>query len=216
MYLNKNNKVEFSLTKNLINYFKESYYLLIDEGHNYFEDDLLFIGGDNDISQHNNNFDISFKGDWIYLNDEILYCEYLERSDSYTIFYSPISVNGEMEELIFTFNTINKKADLIGYIDLDVISSRINLFNEGDIITPLYGSAIDDYYLIVDDLTYTENNFNLSVKQLKNWIYKYYLVLEDVFENFYIGGEVTVLLNNGDYKITNIDTTNIGMLEGIL
>lgn len=168
MYLNKNNKVEFSLTKNLINYCKESYYLLIDEGHNYFEDDLLFIGGDNDISQYNNNFEISFKGDWIYLNDEILYCEYLERSDSYTIFYSPISVNGEMEELIFTFNTINEKDDLIGYIDLDVISSRINLFNEGDIITPLYGSAIDDYYLIVDDLTYTENNFNLSVKQLKN------------------------------------------------
>lgn len=215
MYLNKNNKVEFSLTKDSINYFKESYYLLIDEGHNYFEDDLLFIGGDNDFSQYNNNFEINFKGDWIYLNDEILYCEYLERSDSYTIFYSPILVNGKMEELIFTFNTINKKADLIGYIDLDVISSRINLFNKGDIITPLYGSAINDYYLIGDDLTYNENNFTLSVKQLKNGVYKYYLVLEDVFENFYIGGEVTISLNNDNYKITNIDTTNIGMLEGI-
>ena len=44
---------------------------------------------------------------------------------------------------------------------------------------------------------------------------KYYLVLEDVFENFYIGGEVTISLNNGDYKITNIDTTNIGMLTDI-
>lgn len=77
-------------------------------------------------------------------------------------------------------------------------------------------SAINDYYLIGDDLTYAENNFTLSVKQLKNGIYKYYLVLEDVFENFYIGGEVTISLNNGEHKIINIDTTNIGMLEGIL
>ena len=51
--------------------------------------------------------------------------------------------------------------------------------------------------------------FSLSVGD------KYYLVLEDVFENFYIGGEVTISLNNGDYKITNIDTTNIGMLTDI-
>ena len=51
--------------------------------------------------------------------------------------------------------------------------------------------------------------FSLSVGD------KYCLVLEDVFENFYIGGEVTISLNNGDYKITNIDTTNIGMLTDI-
>lgn len=204
-------KANFIISDSSSDYLKETYYYLLDTGNNYF-DDYMYIGADNDFSRIGNLFTVNFNGNWIFLGDQILHCEYLERSDNYTIFYSPILVNGVMNELIFTYNNHTKVGNLVGYIDLNDEVSRINEFEDEDIITPLYVDALSDAYLLGNDFVYKKDETTLQVKTLNDGIYSYYILLEDIFSNFYIAGEVFIEINSGKAEIIDIDNSLYGML----
>lgn len=45
-----------------------------------------------------------------------------------------------------------------------------------------------------------------------NWTFSYYILLEDIFSNFYIAGEVFMEINSGKAEIMDIDNSLYGML----
>ena len=46
----------------------------------------------------------------------------------------------------------------------------------------------------------------------RNWTFSYYILLEDIFSNFYIAGEVFMEINSGKAEIMDIDNSLYGML----
>lgn len=193
------------------------YYCLLDISNTYSNLDYFFIGIDNDITQYDNLFNINFKGNWVFLNDLILYCSYLEKDyiRNKTTFYCPILINSLPRLLLFEYDNVTKISNIIGYCDMDDYSSRIFQFNENDLIYPLYQDLYDEhlYYSEESFLYFNNETTKVTVKRMENGKYQYVVVLNDIYLNYYTVGTVTLNIENNSISYLDIDTTNSGIVN---
>lgn len=109
------------------------------------EDDFMwFLGSDNDIyyDWENGIFEDNFRGVWISLNGMPLLTEIAFAGDEYTLYSSPIKLNGEDYILQFVYDYSAASYEIIGAtkeIDENGMGSKdLRLLQEGDEITILW------------------------------------------------------------------------------
>lgn len=208
------NTVSFIIEESSKDYFYEAYYCLVDWDNNYDDRKGFFFGGDDDIKRHNNLFTINFNGNWIYLNDQVLYCQFAEQNNDITSFYCPVLIDDDNYLLVFDYDEHTKHGEIRGYMDIDWKSSRLHEIKYGETITPLYVNIYDEInnYFEGDPIIYDEYT-TLNVKPIKDGQYIYYILLSDIYGNGYYGGQVLLNKTQKGIEYLDVDLSNVGMIK---
>ena len=107
----ENNKFSFLLTPESLNYVRSvEYYLYC------IADDGIAegLGYDNDATINGNEVTILFEGNWVELGGVALCCEPKEKNGQVTIFQSFVAINDEVANLLFSFDAVTGKTNIIG------------------------------------------------------------------------------------------------------
>lgn len=166
------------------------------------------LGNDNDISQFSSMFTVDFSGRWVFLNDEVLNCDVFEEKENYTLFSSPVKVNGAEGSLIFSYSKAAKQILIEGYIESTDIRSRIQPLEEGSEVTLLYNRQ--EYY---NDRSFYEGKtviWNedcfLSVQSLPQGYYQYRAKIRDIYGNEFPSATAVIEYDGNAAKIVTITT----------
>ena len=188
-------------------------YELSDDGN-----DLIELGYSTDINAEVKD-DIyvtvsdDFDGYWFSLPDgQNLAVYVLTQGDDYNVFSSPISLNGEATNLIFTYDYTKGKITIEGTwdgIDDNGMASRdYKELKAGDKIKPLY----DAYSVDTDELTTYEGteyiykaDTTISYGLMLDGDYYYCFIIYDVYGDYYQTDYVSFNIENGEpyYYVQN-------------
>lgn len=167
---------------------------------------LYCVGTDNDISLSDGIYTVDFDGRWVYLNDMLLHCNVYEEEDTYTVFSSRVSVNGESASLLFTYSGSTKQIAVDGYILSSDTSSRVYELKPGTKVSILYKDTLSD-----DDAPYYEEgaviwgeDTILRVRNLDIGRYQYIPYVVDIYGNVFYANTATVYFDGTKSVIEDI------------
>ena len=105
---------------------------------------LYLVGTDNDIIYKDSIYTVDFQGNWVFINDMLLHTNVYEEKDTYTTFSSPVKVNGERCNLLFTYFKPTKTIHVEGYVIEGDLTSRVHDLANGTEITVFYEDTIGE------------------------------------------------------------------------
>lgn len=147
------------------------------------ENDAYYqMGTDNDFSQHGSTFSVNFTGRWVYFGGYALSCQIMTEKNNYTVYRSPVLINGSDAELIFTYNSSTRKAKLNGYVLTGDVTGRIMTLAENDEVTVLFKEMESETPAEYAKFTYS-SECTLEIKTLPDGIYVFQAVITDIFGN---------------------------------
>ena len=162
------------------------------------------LGFDNDIHKTDNGeYSISFSGQWVALNGNILCCEPIDTVGDITVFTSPVKLNAVEGDLRFTFNAKTRSFSLQGFVPLEdeQAQGRLESVNPGDEITILnerFVSAGNSETEYTDAATITvDDTLTLHTATLPDGSYQIYGIATDLYGNDYITRSFIVSLEGG-------------------
>lgn len=202
---NDGEKLSFTLSENSKKYIRSIGYELHAYSNSLGTNKLYCIGTDNDILFDNGVYTIDFTGNWVFIDDKLLHCNVYEETNSYTIFYALVKVNGELGRLLFTYFKSSQMINIDGYtLDGDV-TSRVNNIAEGTKITIIYDDFEENNSNYIEETTITwTNDTKLSIKKLEEGYYQYIPYVIDIYGTIYNGRTATVYFDGEKVTIINI------------
>ena len=136
----------------------------------------------------------------------LLHCNVYEEEDTYTVFSSRVSVNGESASLLFTYFGSTKQIAVDGYILSSDTSSRIYELKPGTKVSILYKDTLSD-----DDAPYYEEgaviwgeDTILRVRNLDIGRYQYIPYVVDIYGNVFYANTATVYFDGTKSVIEDI------------
>ena len=198
--------LSFTLSKQSISYVQSVGYELHSYAGSEQTGKLYSVGTDNDISLSDGIYTVDFNGRWVYLNEMLLHCNVYEEEDTYTVFSSRVSVNGESASLLFTYFGSTKQIAVDGYILSSDTSSRIYELKPGTKVSILYKDTLSD-----DDAPYYEEgaviwgeDTILRVRNLDIGRYQYIPYVVDIYGNVFYANTATVYFDGTKSVIEDI------------
>ena len=147
------------------------------------ENDAYYqMGTDNDFSQHGSTFSVNFTGRWVFFGGYALSCRIMTEKNGFTVFRSPVRINGADAELIFTYNSSTRKAKLNGYVLTGDVTGRILTLAENDEVVVLFKETDSDVMAEYAKFTYS-SECTLEIGTLPDGIYVFQAVITDIFGN---------------------------------
>lgn len=203
----KNGHAAFLLSPDSLSYINSVYYELCSV--DTVEDWYYCYGEDSDIECSDNEYEIMFEGQWVFLNDKLIHTTIIEDNDVYTAFSSPVMINGEYGSLLFDYNKKTHKIIIEGYTIIEDIESRICELEENMEISILYKKHYEDEqenYVVEDTITWNKNT-NIWVKNIPKGRYQIVVKVIDVFGKTHYGSSILIEF---DGNRTNIIDFGIG------
>lgn len=170
------------------------------------ENDAYYqMGTDNDFLQNGSTFSVNFTGRWVYFGGYALNCQIMTEKNNYTVYRSPVLINGENAELIFTYNSSTRKAKLNGYVFTGDVTGRILTLAENDEVTVLFKEMFSDTPAEYAKFTYTAD-CALEIRTLPDGIYVFQAVITDIFGNEHYTNIAVSEITGGKSEIDGIIT----------
>lgn len=164
---------------------------------------LYCIGTDNDVLQSGSRFLARFTGKWVYLDGILLHCAVLAQDGGLTVFYSPITVNGEFSYLLFRYSQAEGAA-IEGVLDGDGSTARIRPLAEGDEIAVLYDTEQGEGTQFFEEgsIVYDAQT-KLTVQTLPAGEYQIVPIVTDIYGNVFHA--YTAAISFDGNTVTNIE-----------
>lgn len=170
------------------------------------ENDAYYqMGTDNDFSQHGSTFSVNFTGRWVYFGGYALNCRIMTEKNGFTVFRSPVRINGADAELIFTYNSSTRKAKLNGYVLTGDVTGRILTLAENDEVVVLFREMESDTPAEYAKFTYTAD-CALEIKTLPDGYYIFQGIVTDIFGNTHHTNIAVTKITGGKSEIDGIIT----------
>ena len=170
------------------------------------ENDAYYqMGTDNDFSQHGSTFSVNFTGRWVFFGGYALSCQIMTEKNNYTVYRSPVRINGENAELIFTYNSSTRKAKLNGYVLTGDVTGRIMTLAENDEVTVLFKEMFSETLAEYAKFIYN-SDCALEIKTLPDGIYVFQAVITDIFGNEHYTNIAVSEITGGKSEIDGIIT----------
>lgn len=164
---------------------------------------LYCIGTDNDVLLSGSRFLTRFTGKWVYLDGILLHCDVLARSGDLTVFYSPVTVNGEFSYLLFRYSQAEGAA-IEGVLDGDGSTARIRPLAEGDEIAVLYDAEQGEGERVFEEgSTVYGAQTKLTVQALPAGEYQIVPIVTDIYGNVF--NAYTAAISFDGASVTNIE-----------
>ena len=163
---------------------------------------LYCIGTDNDVLLSGSRFLARFTGKWVYLDGILLHCDVLARSGDLTVFYSPVTVNGEFSYLLFRYSQAEGAA-IEGVLDGDGSTARIRPLAEGDEIAVLYDAQQGEGEVFEEGSTVYGAQTKLTVRTLPAGEYQIVPIVTDIYGNVF--NAYTAAISFDGASVTNIE-----------
>ena len=168
------------------------------------ENDAYYqMGTDNDFSQHGSTFSVNFTGRWVYFGGYALSCQIMTEKNNYTVYRSPVRINGSDAELIFTYNSSTRKAKLNGYVFTGDVTGRIMTLAENDEVTVLFKEIFSDTPAEYAKFTYTAD-CALEIKTLPDGYYIFQAIITDIFGNAHYTNIAVTKITDGKSEIEEV------------
>lgn len=170
------------------------------------ENDAYYqMGTDNDFSQHGSTFSVNFTGRWVFFGGYPLSCRIMTEKNNFTVYRSPVRINGADAELIFTYNSSTRKAKLNGYVLTGDITGRILTLAENDEVVVLFREMESDTPAEYAKFTYTAD-CALEIKTLPDGYYIFQGIVTDIFGNTHHTNIAVTKITGGKSEIDGIIT----------
>ena len=168
------------------------------------ENDAYYqMGTDNDFSQHGSTFSVNFTGRWVYFGGYALNCQIMTEKNNYTVYRSPVRINGADAELIFTYNSSTRKAKLNGYVLTGDVTGRIMTLAENDEVTVLFKEMFSETLAEYAKFIYN-SDCALEIKTLPDGIYVFQAVITDIFGNEHYTNIAVSEITDGKSEIEGV------------
>lgn len=161
------------------------------------------MGTDNDFLQNGSTFSVNFTGRWVFFGGYALSCQIMTEKNGFTVFRSPVRINGADAELIFTYNSSTRKAKLNGYVLTGDVTGRIMTLAENDEVTVLFKEMFSDTPAEYAKFTYTAD-CALEIKTLPDGIYVFQAVITDIFGNEHYTNIAVSEITDGKSEIEEV------------
>ena len=190
--LDAEGRYTFTLTQDAIDNassVQASVYMLTED-----QNDAISLGLSSDIAMDWNTgkFTDNFDGYWFSLPDgQNLAVYIMTEGDGYDVYSSPVQVNGEATNLVFTHDYINNTIIIDGIwdgIEASGMAGRVDRgLQNGDRIVPLYDSydtsTLEDGYFTGIEYLYTDDA-QLDFGLLPDGQYIYGFVIDDIYGDY--------------------------------
>ena len=171
-------------------------------------EDLIDLGISTDIYMDwsTGTFADNFDGNWFSLpNGEMLAVYMISEGDGFDVYSSPVEINGEETNLIFTHDYVNDIVTIDGIwdgVDENGMSARATKkLRTGDTITPLYDAinvdTMEDVTYYDDPYTYEEGD-TILFECLMDGEYLYGFYIDDIYGDYYETDYVNFTMECGE------------------
>ena len=161
------------------------------------------MGIDNDIKQSGDTFTINFSGRWVYFGGYALNCEIMSKKNDFTVFCSPVKINGAEAKLIFTYNGASRTVKLNGYVFCDDVTGRIMTHAENDEVAVLFYDMDSDNPAEYGSFVYTAD-CTVEIRQLPDYYYVYQGIITDIYGNEHYTDIAVMKITDGNTEIEEI------------
>ena len=170
------------------------------------ENDAYYqMGTDNDFLQHGSTFSVNFTGRWVFFGGYALSCRIMTEKNNFTVYRSPVRINGADAELIFTYNSSTRRAKLNGYVFTGDVTGRIMTLAENDEVTVLFQEMGSDTPAEYAKFIYN-SDCTLEIRTLPDGIYVFQAVITDIFGNEHYTNIAVSEITGGKSEIDGIIT----------
>ena len=168
------------------------------------ENDAYYqMGTDNDFQQNGSTFSVNFTGRWVFFGGYALSCRIMTEKNGFTVFRSPVRINGADAELIFTYNSSTRKAKLNGYVLTGDLTGRIMTLAENDEVTVLFKEMFSETPAEYAKFIYN-SDCALEIKTLPDGIYVFQAVITDIFGNEHYTNIAVSEITDGKSEIEEV------------
>jgi hypothetical protein len=163
------------------------------------KEEVYLLGNDNDYVIENNKVTISFEGRWVEFGGKLLCCTILDNYGDLTIYQAPIMVNDDDAILLFSYDTLTHKTDIIGVTFLNDDYGRVYSLNEGDSVLVVKCKYNEDSYqnIYLDSNEFEYTGQSVNVVTLPDGYYQYTAFVKDIYGNTYTAGTAVVEIKDG-------------------
>ena len=198
---NNNGCLSFTLTEFSQKYVQSVGYELHSFAGSEETQKLYLLGTDNDIIYEDGVYTVDFQGNWVFVNDMLLHTNVYEEKAAYTIFSSPVKINGELCNLLFTYFKPTETIHVEGYVIVNDLASRIHNLTEETEITVIYEDTIgeEDCYYEEGTLIWGED-VEFSVKKVDAGYYQYIPYVIDIYGNVYYA-DTAIIYFDGEKSV---------------
>ena len=160
------------------------------------------INGDWDTGVFSDNFD----GWWISLSDGQNLATYIaENAEDYTIYTSPVMLNGEETnlrlKLDYKAETLTIEGAWDGVDESGALSREIVKLRQGDVITPLYYAyeieSEDEFYYEGEEYTFTGEP-EIYYDLMEDGDYLYAFCIDDIYGDYYLTDFAGFFIEDGE------------------
>lgn len=168
------------------------------------ENDAYYqMGVDNDFQQNGSTFSVNFTGRWVFFGGYALSCRIMTEKNNFTVYRSPVRINGSDAELIFTYNSSTRKAKLNGYVLTGDLTGRIMTLAENDEVTVLFKEMFSDTPAEYAKFTYTADCV-LEIRTLPDGYYIFQAIITDIFGNAHYTNIAVTKITDGKSEIEEV------------
>lgn len=164
------------------------------------------MGEDTDIVfDGENRYTVNFQGNWITFGDQYIHADVREDREAYTVFTSPMYVNGIQSEMRFVYDKATRTIQLQGYVPQGDAVGRIMDFAVGDQITLLYDDR-NEYKENLkpgESFVYSEDT-SLHVATLPEGYYQYTLWFYDIYGKPYQAATAVIFFDGSQVEIVTV------------
>lgn len=204
--LDKDGRYTFTLTQEAVDNtssVQASVYMFSDD-----LNDAICLGMSTDINMdwETGTFTDNFDGSWFSLPDgQILAAYIMTEGDGYDVYSSPVMINGESTNLVFTHDYVNNTINIDGVwdgIETNGMAGRIDRgLKKGDRIVPLFESfdtnTLEDGGYTGSEYIYTDGT-QLEFNLLPDGEYAYGFVVFDIYGDY-------LLTDYADFTVDGTD-----------
>ena len=209
--MNDSGRYGFTLTQEAIDYTKSVkavVFMFADDAEDANDAVTLGLTADIGWDWEKGEFCDGFDGYWFSLpNGQNLAIYNMTEGDGYDVYSSPVEVNGDRTNLIFTHDYVNNSITINGIwdgIDENGMADRADSgLKDGDMIRPVYVSyneetGEDGEYSAVDEYEYRSGD-ELEFDLLPNGVYQYGFVIYDIFGGLKITDTIDIRVDDDSF-----------------
>lgn len=169
------------------------------------------MGEDTDIGfDGENRYTVNFQGNWITFGGHYIHGDVREDREAYTVFTSPMYVNGIQSEMRFVYDKATRTIQLQGYVPQGDAVGRIMDFKAGDQITLLYDDR-NEYQENLkpgESFVYSQDT-SLQIAALPEGYYQYTLWFYDVYGKPYQAGTAVIFFDGSQVEIVAVTQDSV-------
>ena len=175
--------------------------------------DKITYFGDTSLAQVKDNKIISdFSGKWLYIEDQPLYVELIDKNNNFERYRGLVELNGVQSHIICTKDLATGEIKISGIKDSsfpsDILARSIKPINKGDKIKPVYktetGMWLQQNYDTGKTIKYKNNSQIISEKTLPDGKYLQFVEVSDIRGDVYNTPIVEIEIKNGEISSREI------------